>query len=96
VTVRWYGLKGTFGMANLPDASVVVVRSKALTGLRIVTVAFGTTAPDGSTTTPTTELELPDCAYPETFKIQNKTTTEVARSNSFGETSINPSRGKIG
>jgi hypothetical protein len=84
-------------MAKFPDASVVVVLSKALTGLRIVTLAFGTTAPDGSTTVPVTELDLPDCAYPEPFKTKNKSTSEVAGSDFFeGASMIPPKEDKVG
>jgi hypothetical protein len=36
-------------------------REKPLTGFRISTVAFATTAPEGSTTVPTTDVELPVC-----------------------------------
>src|SRR5579864_88027 len=49
-------------MLNLPPLSVVVVRSRPLTGLRISTVALGTRAPVGSRTVPVTEVELPPCA----------------------------------
>src|SRR6266403_5756941 len=50
-------------MLNFPEASVLVERENPLTGLRISTVALGTTAPDGSGTVPVTEVELPaDCA----------------------------------
>jgi hypothetical protein len=43
---------------------VVTVRSNWLTGLRISTVAFGTTAPLGSNTVPVTAVEFPaDCAW---------------------------------
>ena len=83
-------MKGTFGMAKFPDSSVVVVLSKALTGLRIVTLAFGTTAPDGSTTVPVTELDLPDCPYPETFKTKNKSTSKVACNDFFKGASMIP------
>jgi hypothetical protein len=46
-------------MVNLPELSVVAVRSKPLTGLRISTVALGTTAPEGSVTVPVTDVEFP-------------------------------------
>ena len=52
VTVMWYGLNGTFGSVKLPDASVVALPSKPLTGSWIVTVAPGITAPVGSVTVP--------------------------------------------
>jgi hypothetical protein len=45
--------------ANFPALSVVVDRSKPLTGLRISTVAFGMTAPLGSTTVPLIDPEFP-------------------------------------
>jgi hypothetical protein len=61
---------------------VVVVRSKALTGLCISTAALGTTAPDGSTTVPETELELPpDCAFAVTASAQYRTIAKVAYSD---------------
>jgi hypothetical protein len=50
------------GMLKLPALSVVAVRSKPLTGLRMLTVAFGTTAPDESTTVPEIEVEPAVCA----------------------------------
>jgi hypothetical protein len=46
-------------MLKLPLLSVVVERLNWLTGLWIVTVAFGTTAPEGSKTTPATDVEFP-------------------------------------
>jgi hypothetical protein len=52
-------LKGIFAKANFPAASVVAERSKPLTGLRISTVADGTTAPVESTTLPLMEPEFP-------------------------------------
>jgi hypothetical protein len=45
-------LKGTLVKLKAPASSVVADRSRPLTGLWIVTVAFGTTAPDGSVTRP--------------------------------------------
>ena len=62
VTVRWYGLKGTFGTANLPPASVTTERENPLIGLRTSTVALGTTAPEESATVPVMEVEAPDWA----------------------------------
>jgi hypothetical protein len=50
---------GTFGKLKFPWLSVLVVRVYSLTGLVITTVAPGTTAPDGSVTTPVTD-ELPE------------------------------------
>jgi len=47
-------------MLNFPVASVTAVREKPLTGFRASTVAFGITAPEGSTTTPVIDVERPD------------------------------------
>src|ERR1700675_2582303 len=54
-------------MLKFPLLSVAVDRVNWLTALRISTVASGTTAPEGSSTVPVTEVELPpDCARNET------------------------------
>ena len=71
-------------MLNFPELSVVTVRSKALTGLRISTVAFATTAPVGSTTVPVTEVELPpDCASRLKTQDQRKKTIMKAAKGDF-------------
>src|SRR5579884_4527097 len=68
-------------MEKPPVELVVVVRSNWLTGLRISTVAFGTTAPDGSRTVPSTDVELPaDCANPHTLRTERKPMRKAARS----------------
>jgi hypothetical protein len=64
----------------LPEASVDVVLEKPLTGLRASTAAFGTTAPEGSVTTPVIEPELPDWAE---AMIEKKTTTNKAATRDF-------------
>ena len=48
-----------FEKTNCPVASVSTVRSSPLVALVKLTVALGTTAPDGSTTVPRTAPVLP-------------------------------------
>src|SRR5215472_10585024 len=62
VTVRWYGLNGTFVNLKAPSASVVAARWKPLTGYETSTVAPATRPPEGSFTTPSSEPEFPNCA----------------------------------
>jgi hypothetical protein len=72
-------LNGTFGKLKFPLLSVVVLRSYSLTGLWMLTVAFGTTAPDESTTVPEIDPELPvDWAKEQTeTEKQNRTAKAV-------------------
>src|SRR5262249_6152703 len=81
---------GTFGMLNLPELSVAVFLSKPLTGLRRLTIASATTAPVGSVTVPTTEVEFPpDCAYRTRLRLK-KIIAKVASSDFFEEASMIP------
>jgi hypothetical protein len=52
------------GKLNAPELSVVVERWYPLTGLWMLTVAFATTAPEGSVTVPVTFAAFPVCAQP--------------------------------
>ena len=78
-------------MVNRPALSVEALRSNALTGLRIWTVAFVTTAPVGSFTVPVTDVELPpDCARAQTPKAEMKITAKAASRDFFEEASMIP------
>src|SRR5580704_15548617 len=73
--------------ANFPALSVVVERSRPLTGLRISTVALGTTAPVGSTTLPLIEPEFPDWAPAVVIRI---VTAKIAINRRLYEVVMSP------
>jgi hypothetical protein len=72
-------LNGTFVKLNLPALSVEVERSYWLTGLWICTTAFGTTAPEESTTVPLIVELVLDCAA----AYEKHKNTEIAEYTSF-------------
>jgi hypothetical protein len=83
-------------MLKLPLLSVVVERLKALTGLCISTVAFGTTAPEGSKTVPVTDVEFPpDCAYAVRPSTMQKRIVEAANSDFLQKASMIPPEGFV-
>src|SRR6266404_3868255 len=83
--------KRTLGMVNFPPLSVVAVRLKPLTGLRISTLAFGTTAPVTSTTVPVTDVELPpDCALALGSRDRERMNRKAANSGFLYKASMIP------
>ncbi len=80
-------------MSRLPSAFVVVVRTTPVSTLVMLTVVFGTTAPDGSVTTP----EIDPTSLPHTVTAISSVTTSTksfARRMKYPPT--DPGGGKAG
>jgi hypothetical protein len=69
-------LNGTFVKRKDPSLPVVVVRLYPLTAKEISTVAFATTPPEESFTTPSIDPEFPPCAHPDAA-VNNNTNAKI-------------------